>query len=498
MSKRNIKRILSVFLIFIIAFIGCKPQNITSDTEMIPVSNISQQVEKSEVPEVMLDADGNEIFNSLSDEGLIDYIETDLYDKIVTELNSEDYLVESISAKYISQEYLDELEYNSKSNIYFGYSLEELDKEFQGTRYVFTLGDNGETVVEEFQEYDDTYEQIAKNVAIGTGVILVCVVVSIVSGGTADAVAVIFATAAETGAAVALSDGVLSGVVCGAIEGISSGSLEKGIKVGALEASKSFKWGAIVGCITGGLSKTIALYKLTLNGLTMNQAAFLQKTEKVPESILKQLKSPDEYYEILEKSKEGGIAIDELAKLCKDTDCPLDIAKQLKNADEYYEIVEKVKNGGLTIEEITSMCRETNYPLEIVKLIKSQAEKDIYFDQAGLYYKTINGQVALVRDIDLNYIKEGEELTNLQRMLLGQPPIDPITQKAYELHHIGQNVDSPLAILTYAEHMLGGNNKILHDTNIADGAGVHALLSDSEWAAQKRIFWKAFAETVKP
>lgn len=32
------------------------------------------------------------------------------------------------------------------------------------------------------KKYDDTYEQVIKNVAIGTGVILVCATVSVASG----------------------------------------------------------------------------------------------------------------------------------------------------------------------------------------------------------------------------------------------------------------------------------------------------------------------------
>lgn len=52
-------------------------------------------------------------------------------------------------------------------------------------------------------------------------------------------------------------------------------------------------------------------------------------------------------------------------------------------------------------------------------------------------------------------------VTNLERMKMGHPPIDPISGKAYELHHVGQSIDSPLAILTKVEHMQGGNNTIL-------------------------------------
>ena len=159
-------------------------------------------------------------FNSLNDEELMTYVEDAIYSELVSTLNSDEYYIENVSAVYISQEYIDELTYNSKSNVYFGYTLEEIDAQFQGTRYVFTLGEDGDTVVQPFEAYDDTYEQIIKNVAIGTGVILVCVTVSVVTAGAgAPAVSLIFATAAKTGTIMALSSGAIGGVSAGVVTG---------------------------------------------------------------------------------------------------------------------------------------------------------------------------------------------------------------------------------------------------------------------------------------
>ena len=58
-------------------------------------------------------------------------------------LDSDDYFVEKVDAIYLSEEYIEELAYNSKSNVFFGFTLADLEAEFQGTRYVFTLGDDG-------------------------------------------------------------------------------------------------------------------------------------------------------------------------------------------------------------------------------------------------------------------------------------------------------------------------------------------------------------------
>ena len=161
-------------------------------------------------------------------------------------MDSDEYFVENVSAIYISQEYIDELAYNSQANIYFGYTLQELSEQFQGKKYVFTLGDDGSTIVTEFEEYDDTYDRALKNVAIGTGVILVCVTVSLVTGGLgAPAVSMIFAASAKTGTVMALSGGAMGGISAGIVTGVQTGDMEQALKAAALAGSEGYKWGAI-------------------------------------------------------------------------------------------------------------------------------------------------------------------------------------------------------------------------------------------------------------
>ena len=179
-------------------------------------------------------------FTGMSDESLLPYIEDTVYSQLVADLNSDEYFIEDITAVYVSQEYLTELAYNSQENVFFGYSLSGLDECFQGTRYVFTVDDSGQTTVEPLQVVKDTtYEQLLKNVAVGTGVILVCVTVSAVTGGlgSAPAVSMIFAIAAKTGTACALSGSLISGVSAAVIKGFETGDLNEALKAGALRAS---------------------------------------------------------------------------------------------------------------------------------------------------------------------------------------------------------------------------------------------------------------------
>ena len=199
-------------------------------------------------------------FKGLNDPKLLQYVEDAVYSELEENFQSDDYRVEDISTVYLSAEYLEDLAYNSQENIYFGYKLSELEEQFQGTKYIFTLGDDGKTTVKAFESYDDTFERVVRNVAVGTGVILICATVSVVSGGLgAPAVSVVFAASAKTATAFALSSSVISGLVSGTVKGMQTGNFDEAMKAAALSASESFKWGAISGAVTGGVVKTIAL-----------------------------------------------------------------------------------------------------------------------------------------------------------------------------------------------------------------------------------------------
>lgn len=294
------RRCLALLLSCALVLTGCgqSTSSQTPDTEPVinePVEQTSDVVAETQTTEYT----GEEItdgyvdeeiaFGSLNDPTLIQYVEDDIYASLAEQLSSEDYVIENVSAVYVSQEYIDELTYNSKSNVFFGYTLEEIDAQFQGTRYVFTLGENGETTVIPFEEYDDTYQQVIKNVAIGTGVILVCVTVSVVTAGTGApaCVSMVFAAAAKTGTAFALSSGTLSAVAAGTITGIETKDFDAALKAAALQGSEGFKWGAITGVITGGATESLALYKsaTTIPTPRQSEMTVLSRTDDAVEQV---------------------------------------------------------------------------------------------------------------------------------------------------------------------------------------------------------------------
>ncbi len=180
-------------------------------------------------------------------------------ESLTENLKKKGYKVEEVKVKYLSQEYIEELQYNSLSNVYFGKSLRELEQQFQGAKYVFTLDKDNKTVVQKLTNQDvDILKPIIRDVAIGSGVILVTVTVSVVSGGT---VSVVFAAAAKTGLNWALYGGLIDSVIAGVKTGIQTKDFDQTIKAMAVAGAEGFKWGAIAGVVAGGASKAWELKK---------------------------------------------------------------------------------------------------------------------------------------------------------------------------------------------------------------------------------------------
>lgn len=420
------KRFLALFLSCILILSGCTIQNQERETSLKTEESSDKLEGKKNITDIdtleseyvqkqETEIDENDdqkkselYFNSLDDMKLLEYVKDTVYTELITKLDSDDYFVENVETIYISKEYLEELSYNSELNVFFGYTIAELEEQFQGSSYVFTLGENGQTVVKSLEEHqDDTYIQAIKNVAVGSGVILVCVTVAAGSGLLGfPAVSMIFATSAVSATKFGLYSGAISGVAAGMVAGYETHDFEDALKEGTLAASEEFKWSAIMGALTGGVDTGIRLKGATLNGLTMNEAALIQKA--------------------------------------------------------------------------------TKWPLDAVKNIHSMEEYNIY-KNAGLRSVKLDGKWAFIKDIDWNFV-DSSGRTNAERVLEHRlAPVDA-TGKSYELHHIGQKADAPLATLSQLEHRGKGNSKILHYAE--EGKDI----TSAAWKQQKEQFWKSLWE----
>lgn len=244
-----------------------------------------------------------DVYASPADPEMVEGLEESVYASLREALNSEEFLIDEVEVAYISQEYLNELRYNSRENIFFGYTLSEIRDYFEGTPYVFTV-ENGATVVKPFEDYDDTWEQVAANVATGTGVIAVCATVTVLAPaiGAPTAVTAVFTFATGGAVSGAVVDAAISGVFTGITTGVQTGDIEQAIKAAALSASEDYKCGAIIGAVAAGTAEGVGLLKASKYakktgeaGLTMSEAAKVQLESGYSLKTIRNMRNMEEY-----------------------------------------------------------------------------------------------------------------------------------------------------------------------------------------------------------
>lgn len=347
------KRIIAFLLSLALLLSGCshiQPSIGTSST-----TNPSDQAASNDIVWV----DNVPEYATLDNPELLYHIEDLVYKETVDSLNSEEYVVENVSAIYLSKEYLEELAFNSQENIYFGHTLTELNALFQGTRYIFTLGSDGQTTVQELQEIKNTTsEEIMKDVAIGVGVILVCVTVSVVTAGAgAPAVSLIFAASAKTAATMALSSAAFGGISAGVVKGIETGDMSEALEAAAVASAEGFKWGAISGAIIGGGKEAFLLKSATRNGLTMNEVAIIQQESGLPADVISQIHSMSEY-NVYKQAGLKPVMVNGKTALVQNID--LNHVSQLPDGSEVTNLV-RMQRGYAPIEPATGKAYQLHH-----------------------------------------------------------------------------------------------------------------------------------------
>ncbi len=323
------KRAMAFLLIIAILFTGCMPMQ--SQTKTVNGSKSENSLAGSAEPmtEPVILKDVEVRYDSLDydalsayDGTLSEYIEYSVYSGTINSLNSSDYFVEDVSAAFISKEYLESTAFNSQSNIYFGYTLAELNERFEGKKYIFTLGDDGTTIVQELHEIENVQvETMMKNVAVGAGVILVCVTVSLVSAANAPAISLIFATSAVAAGTSSGISATLGGISAGIVRGIQTGDFKEAMDAAAMGATEGFKWGAISGAVAGGINQAATLYnaaKQTQFG--MNTYAQIQQETGYPLDVIKQFHTMDEYQAFKEANLKSAFVNNKSALIKTDID----------------------------------------------------------------------------------------------------------------------------------------------------------------------------------
>ncbi len=156
-------------------------------------------------------------------------------------------------------------------------------------------------------------------------------------------------------------------------------------------------------------------------------------------------------------------------------------------SDQYEFILktfEMVKTEHLK-NRIDNIVRNSPYSMVINDAVFTVEEIELY-KRLNLSEVTIT-RTALIAQIDIEFV-DSQGKTNLNRMLGGNPPIDPKTNSVYVIHHIGQNFDSPFAEIPKYYHSMKYYS-VLHKKHIDSWRADRQLvnLTNNEFAQHWRL-----------
>ncbi|MDE6435207.1 MAG: hypothetical protein K2L07_13365 [Lachnospiraceae bacterium] len=124
---------------------------------------------------------------------------------------------------------------------------------------------------------------------------------------------------------------------------------------------------------------------------------------------------------------------------------------------------------------------------EIKSRIATVEQLEIY-QNAGLHEGYVNDRPCLMKNIDMDYIDEKTGLTNRERMARGLSPVDADSGEKIELHHIGQDFNSPFAELKADSEHGDGNHKILHPSQKTSWRQDPSMVLS--YQKQKKEYWR--------
>ena len=159
----------------------------------------------------------------------------------------------------------------------------------------------------------------------------------------------------------------------------------------------------------------------------------------------------------------------------------IDLSEISKNIGEVCKSSLDMPKFGESIKsKIISTIEEADRKLSEIKIYKDADLEKEYINDRECYIR---------KDIDYNQ-KDDFGKTNLERMKEGKAPINKGGEKI-ELHHKGQEMDSPLVELTTSEHRGKGNDTILHDKQR------ESAIDRNKFNTEKSNHWKARAEMIE-
>lgn len=165
------------------------------------------------------------------------------------------------------------------------------------------------------------------------------------------------------------------------------------------------------------------------------------------------------------------------------------------NNSEVFSEPETALKERLSNEEKLKIKEETGWSDGIIENVQNIKQYDV-LKSAGLKEVEVNERKCLIKEnIDLEYT-DADGISNQDRIERGLAPLDSNTGKPLELHHLGQQVDSPLVELTMEEHRTGEyedgkkNQSLWHDNTVE--TEVHH--EGNTWSQERKAHWKSRSE----
>ena len=152
-------------------------------------------------------------------------------------------------------------------------------------------------------------------------------------------------------------------------------------------------------------------------------------------------------------------------------DEPVEIIGQVKNStEESTRLDNNETRDSLSEAEREQIKSETGWSDTIIDHIDNMDQYEVY-KNANLKEVVINGRHCLVKvDFDPDYVSpktidddHPNGVSNRELMADGKSPYDSKTGEKLELHHMGQDYDSPFAELCENSEHGDGNHETLHD-----------------------------------
>ncbi len=117
------------------------------------------------------------------------------------------------------------------------------------------------------------------------------------------------------------------------------------------------------------------------------------------------------------------------------------------------------------MNDIATIQTKSNFSDATIRKIHSLKEFDVYQKAELVEYQFEDRTFLLPKDMNWDFVDPATGLTNRQLVKLDLNPVDSHGIK-YQLHHVGQKTNSPLALLTQDQHQM--NSNVLHTQKVSE------------------------------